>query len=202
MALMNQGKKSIATRRRGAQLEDAILNAAWDLLLEQGYNGFTYEAVAARAKTSRAVLHRRWPQRNDLLLAATQKAWQAQLIEVPDTGSLRGDALALLRHADVGRVRMLTLMNLQITDFFRETGINFSQLRKRLGDVNEPGPCEVIVARAVARSELTDKQWSTRVINLPLDLYRHEVFMTMQPVSEDVVLEIIDDIWLPLLRMP
>lgn len=92
-------------------------------------------------------------------------------------------------------------MNLQITDFFRETGINFSQLRKRLGDVNEPGPCEVIVARAVARSELTDKQWSTRVINLPLDLYRHEVFMTMQPVSEDVVLEIIDDIWLPLLRM-
>jgi len=198
---MNQGKKTIAKRRRGAQLEDAILNAAWDLLLEQGYNSFTYEAVAARAKTSRPVLHRRWPQRNDLLLAATQKAWQAQLIEPPDTGNLRGDALALLRHADVGRVRMLTLMNLQITDFFRETGINFSQLRKRLGDVNEPGPCEVIVARAVARSELTDKQWSTRVINLPLDLYRHEVFMTMQPVSEDVVLEIIDDIWLPLLRM-
>lgn len=57
-------------RRRGADLEDAILEAAYAELSEVGYAAFTVEGVAARARTGKASIYRRWPTRSDLLLDA------------------------------------------------------------------------------------------------------------------------------------
>jgi AcrR family transcriptional regulator len=90
----------------GAALEAAILEAAWAMRIEAGYEGFTFEAVAERAATSRPVISRRWPQRDALLLAAVGQHWQTHLIDQPDTGNLRDDALAFLRNANAtGRTR-------------------------------------------------------------------------------------------------
>ena len=58
---------------------------------------FTYEAVAARAETSKPVLYRRWPTKVDLVLAALQHGGLFDRRTVPDTGTLRGDILATLR---------------------------------------------------------------------------------------------------------
>jgi len=60
-------------RRYGAALEEALLDAAWDELGEIGYAGFTVDAVARRAGTSRPVLYRRWPSRARLVLAASER---------------------------------------------------------------------------------------------------------------------------------
>ena len=60
------------TRRRGEALESALLDAAWDELQAAGYAGLTFEAVADRAGTSRAVLYRRWRNRADLVVAAAR----------------------------------------------------------------------------------------------------------------------------------
>lgn len=188
-----------ATRRRGAELEAAILDAAWEVLVEHGYPGFTFEAVAARARTSRPVLYRRWPQRDDLLLATITKYWRSQPIAVPDTGSLRDDAIGFLRNADVGRKRMITLISVQLMDYFRDTGSSFSELRERLPAPGQPSPFETIVARAVGRGEVPGMARSSRVVNLPFDLFRHEVFMTMRAVPEESIVEIVDEVWLPLL---
>jgi AcrR family transcriptional regulator len=57
-------------RRRGANLEEAILEAAYAELSEVGYSAFTVEGVAARARTGKASIYRRWPTRSDLLLDA------------------------------------------------------------------------------------------------------------------------------------
>src|SRR6201992_1835695 len=84
------------TRRRGAALEDALLDAAWDELQAAGYQAMTMEAVADRAGTSRAVLYRRWPKRAELVLAALRRHRPISSGEVPATGSLRGDVLTLL----------------------------------------------------------------------------------------------------------
>lgn len=54
------------------------------------------EGVAARAKTSKAVLYRRWPNRAKLVVAAEAHELPPLRFELPDTGSLRGDILALL----------------------------------------------------------------------------------------------------------
>ncbi|MBN9620372.1 MAG: TetR/AcrR family transcriptional regulator, partial [Actinobacteria bacterium] len=55
-------------RRRGAELEDAIRAAAYAELSEVGYTAFSVEAVAARARTGKASIYRRWPTKQDLLV--------------------------------------------------------------------------------------------------------------------------------------
>ena len=191
---------SLNTRRRGAALEDAILGAAWDVLVEHGYQGFTYEAVAARAGTSRPVLYRRWPQRDDLLLATISRYRSTLTVEVPDTGDLRADAIAFLRNADAGLTRMIALISVQLMDYFRDTGSSFTELRDSLRAPGEPTPLETIVARAVARGELADVPRSARVVNLPFDLFRHDVLMTLRPLPDESITEIVDEVWLPLIR--
>lgn len=43
---------------------------------------------------------------------------------------------------------------------------------------------------------------SSRVVNLPLDLLRHDMFMTMRAVPDGSIVEIVDEVWLPLLGAP
>jgi len=197
-AAKTTGAEAPATRRRGAELEDAILDAGWSVLSEQGYAGFTYEAVAARAGTSRPVLYRRWPQREDLLLATLRRQWWSRPVTVPDTGSLREDAIQLLRNSNVARVHMITLLNVQLLDYFRETGTTISELREFIRGRDAPTGFDTIVARAVARGELSDTRRPKRVVNLPFDLFRHELLITQRAIPDDVIEEIVDDIWLPL----
>lgn len=57
-------------RKRGAELEDAIHDAVFAELADVGYAGFTVEAVAARAKTGKASIYRRWGTKQDLVVDA------------------------------------------------------------------------------------------------------------------------------------
>ncbi|MCF6468319.1 TetR/AcrR family transcriptional regulator [Nonomuraea sp. MG754425] len=188
------------SRRRGSALEDALLDAAWDVLVEHGYHGFTYEAIAARADTSRPVLYRRWPQRDGLLMATLARFWQP--IAMPDTGSLRGDAIAFLRNADADRAGMITLMSVQLAGYFHDTGTSLGELRDALLPPGQPSAFEMIVARAVERGELPAAPRSSRVLNLPLDLLRHDMLTTMRAVPHESIDEIVDEVWLPLLGLP
>jgi len=53
-------------RRRGEVLDGAILSSAWDTLRDRGWQGFSIEAVAAAAGTSKTVIYRRWANRVEL----------------------------------------------------------------------------------------------------------------------------------------
>jgi AcrR family transcriptional regulator len=55
---------------RSEQAEQAIIEATLDLFAEQGFEGVCVEAVAARAGVGKATIYRRWPNKEDLLLAA------------------------------------------------------------------------------------------------------------------------------------
>jgi AcrR family transcriptional regulator len=70
-----------------------VIDAARALLAERGFGGTTVEAIAARAGVGKATIYRRWPTREDLLLAVTKTELPA--LVRPDTGSLRED-LALV----------------------------------------------------------------------------------------------------------
>lgn len=192
--------ESTPTRRRGAALENAIMDAAWDVLVERGYNGFTFEAIAALAGTSKPVLYRRWPHRADLLVATFTRHWRP--LEIPDTGSLRQDALTLLRAVNAERARTVVLLRVQLADYFRETGTNFGDLRSRLHLTDEPPPFKQLVDRAVERGELADAPRSERAVNLPFDLVRHDMLMSTGKVPDETIVEIVDEVWLPLLSLP
>lgn len=188
-----------ATRRRGAALEAAILDAAWEVLVEQGYHAFTYEAVAARAGTSRPVLYRRWATRDAMARAALTRYWRQRPLVVPDTGSLREDAITMLRGVVAGRFDLMMLVAVRLIDYFRESGTSFDDLREGFRAPGEPTVFDRIVTQAVARGDLPDVPRAQRVIDLPFHLLREEMLMTMKPASDEVIEEIVDDVWLPLL---
>src|SRR5690348_11570636 len=110
------------TRRRGAELEEALLEAAWQELVAVGYGRFTFEGVAARAGTSRPVIYRRWPQRSDLALAALRHFSRRDAVSVPDTGSLRNDLIQLLTEMSTRRSALVTLFAVQMSEYLIETG--------------------------------------------------------------------------------
>src|ERR1700709_1064707 len=95
------------TRRRGAELEAAVLDAAWDILSERGYGALTYEALAQHAKTAKQVIYRRWPTKRELLFALLERRGTSLPTTQVDTGSLRDDVLTLMRSSN-GRVGDLT----------------------------------------------------------------------------------------------
>jgi AcrR family transcriptional regulator len=77
--------------------EQAILRATREVLAESGYDALRLDTVAARAKASKATLYRHWPGKADLVVSAIKCYEQADFVGDPDTGSLRGDLLAVLR---------------------------------------------------------------------------------------------------------
>lgn len=185
------------TRRRGAQLETALLDAAWAELTAMGYSAFTMEGVATRAKTSRAVLYRRWPNRPELAGAAIRHQTKLAATDVPDTGTLRDDVLALLRHASGRVAEVAGVFSFLIADYFNETGMPAAVLRER-ALAGEPTAMQIVLDRAVARGEIEADRLSPRIASLPLDLVRHDVIMNRSPVPDKTLVEIVDRIFLPL----
>ncbi|MET9193975.1 TetR/AcrR family transcriptional regulator [Streptomyces olivaceus] len=86
------------SRRRGAVLERAILDAALDQLSTVGWKGLTMEGVAAGAQTGKAAVYRRWPSKEDLVTDALLSGLP-DFDTVPDLGSVREDLLELCRRA-------------------------------------------------------------------------------------------------------
>ena len=50
-------------RPRSAEADRAILEAALDAFVENGYEGMSVEAVAERAGGGKTTIYRRWPSR-------------------------------------------------------------------------------------------------------------------------------------------
>ncbi|MFT4264515.1 MAG: TetR/AcrR family transcriptional regulator [Nocardioides sp.] len=186
-------------RRRGKELEAALLDAAWAELAEHGYAAFTYDGVARRAGTSRPVLYRRWPTKPDLLKATIRHYADQQSIDPRDTGSLRGDVIWLLSQMSVERAGMMTLIMTNLGGYFEETGETFADIRAHLKQGRASVMTEV-VERAVARGEIDPARLTDRIVHLPFDLIRNELMMTLRPVPRKTVEEIVDTIFLPLVR--
>lgn len=88
-----------AGRKRDPSLDKLILEASLEELAASGYEGMTMDAVAERAKVGKAAMYRRWPSKESLVLEAVthMKQSQVDLAPLPDTGTLRGDLLALVK---------------------------------------------------------------------------------------------------------
>lgn len=84
-------------RRRDESRDDAILDAARELLVERGYENMTMDAVAERAGAGKATLYRRWVSKAQLTVDAITCHRYADLTvdDIPDSGSLRDDLLSI-----------------------------------------------------------------------------------------------------------
>jgi AcrR family transcriptional regulator len=186
-------------RRRGVRLEDAILDAAWAELVERGYPGLTLEGVAKRAGTSRPVLYRRWPSRTALATAALGRHIAQNPIVVPDLGSVRDEICLLLRRmSDRARPDMIRLV-FDMQKDLADQHSSLAEMRAHLrAEIVDSDVMQTILGRAIDRGEIAAARLTPRIVSLPTDLARHEVLMTFEPLSDEAIKEIVDEVFLPL----
>lgn len=87
----------MAGRPRSERVHRAILDAALGLLADEGWGGVTMEGIAERAGVGKATIYRRWKSREAVLAAAVERL--VGEIGLPDTGTIAGDLLELMRRA-------------------------------------------------------------------------------------------------------
>jgi AcrR family transcriptional regulator len=176
-----------------------VLGAAVDELLDVGYVGLRMDRVAARAGTNKNAIYRRWPSRATLAVAAyRQMASDNQ--PLPDTGSLRDDALELLRRANrawsspVGKVQRSLLAGVA------EDPELLRIIRERATDAGS-AVWLTVLGRAVARGEVRPEVLHPRVATVAAVLLRNEYVTRGIPTAPDhVLVEIVDEVYLPLVR--
>lgn len=191
------GTRAAATRRHGADLDGALLDAAWQQILERGLDSLTFEAVAARARTSRPVLYRRWSTREDLAVAALRRQLTAHDLVLPDTGSLRADVIALLHQALDNKISVASLVA-AIGVFPDQHPTHFAALRDQVLTRGTPA-MNTLLGRARERGELS-VDVPERVADLPLRLLRDEILIAGRKIDDDAIASIVDDVFLPLIR--
>jgi AcrR family transcriptional regulator len=190
----------MGTRRRGAELEQAILHAAAEELRESGYPGMTMDRIAARAGTNKNAIYRRWPHRAVLGIAAYRHLSDAAMPE-PDTGTLRGDALEMLRRANETWSSPHGAILRSLLAAAAEDPQLLTLMRERSGADTMDRAWLAMIERAAARGEAPATAAHPRVAATPMMLLRAEYAMRGVPsVPDEVLTDIVDEIFLPLVR--
>jgi AcrR family transcriptional regulator len=186
-------------RRRGPELESALLEAAWSELVEVGFSNLTMESVAARAQTGIAVLYRRWANKEELVLAAFEHYRDVHPVEIPDTGTLRGDLLALLTAFSKARASFIAVAAAAaFSGFLIDTGLTPGQVRDKLLGERRVRSDQIIYQRAHDRGEISLSRIAPDVLTMPFDLVRHDLLMNLKPLKPARIRAIVDELFLPL----
>ena len=157
------------------------------------------DRVAQRAGTNKNAIYRRWPSRAALGVAAYRQLNVAEQA-LPDTGSLRDDALELLRRANrswsspAGQIRRSLLAGVA------DDPELLALIQERANDAGS-ALWLTVVGRAVARGEVGPAAVHPRVATVAVVLLRNEyVTRGTTTVSDDVLVEIVDEVYVPLMR--
>jgi AcrR family transcriptional regulator len=193
MATTHPGKG----RRRGKVLETAIFEIVLRELAETGYVSFSIERVAVRAGTRKPVIYRRWPTRARLVYAALRATRPVYSAEAPNTGTVRGDLTVILRRISkmVDELSPEVFFGLTAELLHEGDSSLFAEVHERNAIIMTQ-----ILNRGVERGEIAAEKVTPRVAALPFDLVRYQLMVLQQPLSAKDMKEIIDRIFLPLVR--
>jgi AcrR family transcriptional regulator len=186
-------------RRRGPELERAILDATLEQLGSVGWTGLTMEGVAARARTGKAAVYRRWPSKSELVADALRAALPGPQ-ELPDRGSLREDLVQLCgrmreaMYSPSGCALRAVLDECDRTEAERFIGLI-------VGRVLEPGKRMIgeVVRRGIERGEVRPDATGDLIVDVvpAIMMYRHKT--AGAPLEESDIVDVVDQVMMPLL---
>jgi AcrR family transcriptional regulator len=148
------------SQSRGASRVAAILGATLQLLGDLGYDHLTIDAVAARARSSKTTIYRRWPDKSALVCAALISASQGHPELPAGATSLREDLLALtalltkVATSEDPRA-FASLLAAAQKDPAIATAVRVTSVEPRRRN------CRDVVQRAIGRGELREPQLAT-----------------------------------------
>lgn len=174
--------------------EQEILDATLDVLAEFGYDRLTMDAVAARAKASKATLYRRWSDKASLVIDALIS--QKEPSEVPDTGSLRGDLIA--SYCGMGGMtdeHQIAVLGSVMTAVSRDPEFAEAWRRDFIGP--KVAINDAIFAKAVERGEIAaDVDLHLLGPCLPA-IVLHRLFFLGEHPTEESITQVIDQVIIP-----
>lgn len=190
------------SRRRGVTLENAILDQAWLLLQQKGYDKLTMDDVAHGAKTNKNAIYRRWPQKCHLIFAAISRQAPSINLEIGDHGSLKDDLTALFESLNpiFKIIKPDDLRDLIADMFSNTTSYDLFNVINHENDIRKS--IEPIIARANARNEITlsINDISEKALNLPSLLIINEIVLHGK-LTEASIEDIVNNILLPIFKV-
>ncbi|WP_329393284.1 TetR/AcrR family transcriptional regulator [Streptomyces lydicus] len=173
-----------------------VFDVVLELLAEVGYERFSMDRVARRARASKATLYQRWPSKAELVVDALEE--RQPVVSGPDTGSLPDDLRELLVAWLAGwdaRDRGLMLALLEGSRRDEE----LARLREeRLGSPIRQA-AEAALARARRRGEITGRIDAELLLELPFALVLWRVLVRDERPGRELIDRIVDGILAPLL---
>lgn len=180
--------------------EDEILDACVDLLLELGYDRLTMDAVAKRARASKATLYRRWESKASLVVDALVRAKSAPDISDHDTGSLRGDLLSTFCGSRGMNEAATQVMGAVVTAL--STDPEFAAQFREKFIAPKIAVNLTIYNRAIERGEI-DADIDLELIGPALaGILLHRMFILGVPPDDATITRVVDHVILPAVRHP
>jgi AcrR family transcriptional regulator len=174
--------------------ETELLEVTLQLLQEHGYDRLTLDAVAARARASKATVYRRWPSKAELVLAAFIEGCR-QVAVHPDTGTLRGDLLHMGRvisqqtHEQAGIIRAV------LVEISRHPGLHDAMQNQFLDQ--RKALIQEVLRDAVLRGEIDAAAISDELWDLLPGYLIFRSIMPNRPPTEDTVEALVDEVIIP-----
>jgi AcrR family transcriptional regulator len=198
-----------AQRKRGVVLEDAILAAAYAELTEVGYTQFTVESVAARARTGKASIYRRWTTKQalvlDALCAGLPTPQECGITggpgHEPDHETSTADALR-----DVARA-ISRVLSSPAGDAMRAVKCEAAVDPELAREVDERFQAPrraamlALLQRGVERGEVRPEAVSPLIADVLPAVLTHRVLLQREPVTERDIAAIIEQIIIPLVEV-
>jgi AcrR family transcriptional regulator len=177
--------------------EQEILDAALEVLGEVGYDRLTMDAVAHRAKASKATLYRRWNSKATLVVEAL--ASQKTTPPVPDTGDLRTDLLTAFCGMG-GLTDHDTTVTLGAVITAVSTDPEFASEFRRQVVAPKARVSRLVFEQARDRGELRDDLDLDIVVPALAGIVLHRVFIFGEQPDAALIERAIDQIILPAVR--
>ena len=190
---MTPGEAQAMRPRVEGEREREILEATLDVLADVGYDRLTMDAVATRAKASKATLYRRWTNKVSLVIDALLLQKEAPVL--PDTGSLRGDLVHAFCKGGLMDERTVATLASVLTALTRDAEFAREFRTRVIGP--KVAVSHAIYERAKARGEVR-ADLDVSVFGPALaGMLLHRAYVFGEAPTEDLILRIIDQIILP-----
>jgi AcrR family transcriptional regulator len=181
-------------RPRSEQARMAILDAAAELLLANGLDAVSVDAVATRAGVSKATIYRWWRTKETLALDALFHEWDVVRPTTRSTGTLRGDLLSLLRpwvklvsSRPYGRVITALITEAQTDPEFAV------EYRARLVEPRRE-QARSIFHRAIERGEIPASTKIEVALDLLYGSLYHRLLLGHAPLDDRFVRDVVDTV--------
>jgi AcrR family transcriptional regulator len=184
---------------RGALREEAILLATLELLAECGYDQLTIDAVAARARCSKATIYRRWPGKAALVITAVRRYAGQPGAAAPDTGNLRSDLLAALQAMRSSLTGRDTALILGLLTAMRRDPELAAVVRDQVLDAKRE-VFGAVIARAAARRDIPAAADAALLAEISSAVLLSRLLVTGEPLDDAFVQYLVDAVLLPVLQ--